>query len=59
MLFLRCHAFPMFSQSSKAEPIMVFASYPVGFPMVKKLYEYTNQLYVCTHFTNPNNKFTN
>lgn len=37
------------SQIKTTDPIMVFASYPVGFPMLKTLHKNFNDLTVVTH----------
>lgn len=41
------------------DPIMLFASSPVGFPMLKELNQYYNNLHVATHYTKPKQKMTN
>jgi hypothetical protein len=47
------------SQIKTTDPIMVFASYPVGFPMLKTLHQNFNDLTVVTHYTNPHVKLKN
>ncbi len=38
---------------------MVFASYPVGFPMIKKLHSSFDDISVVTHYTEAKQRVTN
>ena len=48
-----------FCQVKPTDAIMLFASYPVGFPMLKKLHSYYKDLSVVTHYTSPSQKMKN
>jgi hypothetical protein len=48
-----------FSTITKQDHLMLFASYPVGYPMLKKLHENYSNMHVVTHFTKPNQNATN
>ena len=48
-----------FSKIKRSDPIMLFASSPVGFPTLKMLNQYYDNLSVVTHYSNPHNKHTN
>lgn len=64
MLKLMLRKISMFASSNsskitKSDPIMLFASYPVGFPMLKKLHQEFENISVVTHYSKPSNKFKN
>jgi len=48
-----------FSSIKTTDPIMIFASYPVGFPILKTLHNNFKDLAVVTHYTNPNVRVKN
>jgi hypothetical protein len=48
-----------FSSIKTTDPIMIFASYPVGFPILKTLHNNFKDLAVITHYTNPNVRVKN
>lgn len=48
-----------FSTIKPYDSIMLFASYPVGYPMLKKLHSYYQDLSVVTHFTDPSQRLKN
>lgn len=48
-----------FCSIKPTDPIMLFASYPVGYPMLKKLHGYYKDIAVVTHFTDPSQRLKN
>ncbi len=47
------------SSISRQDHLMLFASYPVGYPMLTKIHENYKNLHVVTHYTKPTQNFTN
>lgn len=47
------------SKITNTDQIMLFASYPVGYPMLKKLHDRFKNIHVVTHYTKPSSKVKN